>query len=129
VALQVFCFKHNRSINEFVNLIYHLSSTADKLGVPLGNLPSYIKQLENTVQRLDREIEDKRLEKQAALADCDATLELLEEFRANRPLFERNRKLREKLDEMTKLAGAYKREIDDENSTGNGKCQPQAWAW
>jgi hypothetical protein len=113
VALQVFCFKQNRSINEFVNLIYDLSSTADKLGVPLENLPSYIKQLESNAQRLDREIEDKRLEKQDALEDHDATLELLEEFSANRPLFETNQKLREQLDERTKVAGAYKREIDD----------------
>jgi hypothetical protein len=67
------------------------------------------------VHKLDREIEDKRLEKQDALADHDATLELLEEFSANRPSFERNQKLREQLDEMTKLAGAYKREIDDGN--------------
>jgi hypothetical protein len=42
VALQVLCFKQNRSISEFVNLVYNLSSTADKLGVPLENLPSYI---------------------------------------------------------------------------------------
>ena len=113
MALQVFCFKHNRSINEFVNLIYHLSSTADKLGVPLENLPSHIKQLESNVQRLDREIEDKRLEKEDALADHDVTLELLEEFSANRPLFQSNQKLKKQLDEMTKLAGAYKKEIDD----------------
>jgi transcriptional regulator with XRE-family HTH domain len=113
VALQVFCFKHNLSINEFANLVYDLSCTADKLGVPLENLPGYIKQLESNVQRLDREIEEKRLEKQDAIADHDATLDLLEEFSANRPLFKRNQKLKKQLDEMTKLAGAYKREIDD----------------
>ena len=113
VALQVLCFKQNRSINEFANLVYHLSSTADKLGIPLENLSNHIKQLESNVYKLDREIDDKRLEKQDALADYDATTELLEEFSANRPLFERNQKLREKLDEMTKLAGSYKREIDD----------------
>jgi hypothetical protein len=112
VALQVFCFKKNLSINEFANLVYDLSCTADKLGVPLKNLPSYIKQLESNVLRLDREIEVKRLEKKDALANYDATLELLEEFSANRPLFERNQKLRVQLDEMTKLAGSYKREID-----------------
>jgi hypothetical protein len=113
VALQVFCFKKNLSINEFANLVYDLSSTADKIGVSLENLPGYIKQLESSVQRLKREIEDKRLEKQDALADYDATLESLEEFSANRTLFERNQKLRIQLDKMTKLAGAYKREIDD----------------
>ena len=113
VALQVLCFKQNRSINEFANLVYHLSSTADKLGIPLENLSNHIKQLESNVYKLDREIDDKRLEKQDALADYDATTELLEEFSANRPLFERNQKLREKLDEMTKLAGSYKKEIDD----------------
>ena len=112
VALQVFCFKHNLSIKEFANLIYHLSSTADKLGVPLENLPNCIKQLQSNVNRLAEEIEDKKLEKQDAIADHDATLELLEEFSANRPLLETNQKLREQLDEMTKIALAYRREID-----------------
>jgi len=110
--LQVFCFKHNLSIKEFANLIYHLSSTADKLGVPLENLPNCIKQLQSNVNRLAEEIEDKKLEKQDAIADHDATLELLEEFSANRPLLETNQKLREQLDEMTKIALAYRREID-----------------
>jgi hypothetical protein len=112
VALQVFCFKHNLSIKEFANLVYDLSCIADKLGVPVENLPDYIKQLESSVNRLAEEIEQKKLEKQYALADYDATLELLEEFSANRPLLERNQKLREQLDEMTKIALAYRREID-----------------
>jgi hypothetical protein len=112
VAWQVFCFKKNLSIKEFANLVYDLSCIADKLGVPLENLPNYIKQLERNVQRLDREIEEKRLDKQDAIADHDATLELLEEFSANRPLLETNQKQREQLEEMTKIALAYRRELD-----------------
>jgi len=84
VALQVFCFKHNLSIKEFANRVYDLSCIADKLLIPLENLPNYIKQLESNVNRLAEEIEEKRLEKQDVLADYDATLELLEEYSANR---------------------------------------------
>ena len=40
VAIEVFCFKANFPIKEFVELVYDISSTADRLGVELENLPT-----------------------------------------------------------------------------------------
>jgi hypothetical protein len=47
VNLEVFCFKQNLSIKEFVNLVHDISWKAEILGVPLGKLPGHIKLLEN----------------------------------------------------------------------------------
>jgi hypothetical protein len=96
-GLLVFCFKQKLSIKDFVEVVYELSGTADRFDVPLESLPSYVKELENKVQTLEKEINEKRLEKQEALEDYDVTLESLEEYKANRPLFEENKKLREEL--------------------------------
>jgi hypothetical protein len=102
LALEVFCFKQKVSIKDFVDLVHQLYSIADRLGVPLEKLPTYVKELENEVNRVHEEIEDINLKKQRALEKSGATLELLEEFRHNLPLFETNQKLREQLDKMTK---------------------------
>ena len=67
VNLEVFCFKQNRSINEFVNLVHNISRVAEILAVPLDKFPSYIKQLESKLHRLTKEIEQKKLEKQDAI--------------------------------------------------------------
>jgi hypothetical protein len=77
VALQVFCFKQNLPIEDFVDVNHQLCYTANSLGVPLERLPSY-------VDELAEQIREKRLEKQEALKDYDVTLELLDEFSANR---------------------------------------------
>jgi hypothetical protein len=48
IALQVFCFKQNTSIKDFVNVVHQFRSTVNSLGVELKSLPSYVKQLEGT---------------------------------------------------------------------------------
>jgi chromosome segregation ATPase len=115
--LQVFCFKQNLSIKDFVDVVHQLRSTANSLGVALESLPSYIKQLEGRVHRLTKEIEEKRSDKQEALEDCDVTLEKLEEYIDDRPFFETNQKLKEQLDKVTREQDRYKQfttEIENE---------------
>ena len=53
---------------------------------------------------------------QEALEDYDVTLESLEEYMENRPLFETNEKLREQLDKVTKQRDNYKTQIAIEKS-------------
>lgn len=115
-GLVVFCFKQNLSIKDFVNVIHEICSTANKLGIPLDNLPSYVKELESNSHKLAEEIEEKRLEMQEALEDYDVTVELLEEYDANRPLFETNKKLREELAKVTKQRDDYNLQLAKEKS-------------
>ena len=62
------------------------------------------------------EIEEKKLEKQQALEDYDVTLESLEEYMENRPLFETNKKLRERLDKVTQERDDYKLQASKGNT-------------
>jgi transcriptional regulator with XRE-family HTH domain len=116
VALEVFCFKQKLPIKDFVELVYDLYRVANSLDVSLENLPGYVKQLENTIQTLIEEIQEKRLEKQEALEHYDVTLELLEEYDAERPLFEENKKLREELADARQERDFYKRQIESERA-------------
>ena len=99
IAFEVFCFKQKLSIKEFIDLVNHLYSVTERFGVLLEQLPGY-------VERLKEEIEDINLKKQNALENYATTLESLDEFRANRPLFETNQKLREVANRSGKNCGS-----------------------
>ncbi|HEY6886059.1 MAG TPA: hypothetical protein VI278_18660, partial [Nitrososphaeraceae archaeon] len=63
------------SIKDFVDDTHDLGHRANRIGIPLENLSSYVKRLEDTVHSLEEEIKQKRLEKEEALEDYDDTLE------------------------------------------------------
>ena len=94
VALEVFCFKKEQlSIEDFVSLITNMYSTADKLGIPLDRFPAYITELKDRIYALRNEIDQIEAKKQDALRDYEMTLELLQEYNANKPFILQMRKL------------------------------------
>jgi transcriptional regulator with XRE-family HTH domain len=97
VALEVFCFKGELSIEDFVSLITNMYNTADKLGVPLDRLPAYITELKDRFDALRNEIDQIEAKKQDALNDCNMTLELLQEYNANKPFIQRMRDVEQQL--------------------------------
>jgi hypothetical protein len=98
VDLEVLCFKKEQlSIEDFVSLITNIYSTADKLGIPLDRLPAYITELKDRIDALTKEIDQIEAKKQDALKDCDMTLELLQEYNANKPFILQMRKLKQQL--------------------------------
>ena len=113
VNLAVFCFKQNLSINEFVKLVHNISWTAEILGVPLEKLPGHIKQLENDLHMLTKQIEQKKLEKQNAFNDYGVTINLLEEFNKNKQLFETCQQQKLELDKVKQERDSYKKELEN----------------
>ena len=69
----------------------------------------------------------KRLEKQEALEDYDVTLELLEEYKANRPSFEENKKLREDLADARIERDFYKRQLESERANDLAEDYNECW--
>jgi transcriptional regulator with XRE-family HTH domain len=97
VALEVFCFKGELSIEDFVSLVTNMYNTADKLGVPLDRLPAYITELKDRIDALRNEIDQIEAKKQDAFNDCNMTLESLQEYNANKPFIQQIRKLKQQL--------------------------------
>ena len=110
-SLEVYCFKHNLSVKEFVDLVYRLSFIAyKKFGIPLEKLPDYVLQLEGEADTLTEQIAEKRLEmKKNVLAYYDDTATL--EYNANRSsLFEGNKRLTEELKKVSRERDMYLRD-------------------
>jgi CENP-B N-terminal DNA-binding domain len=114
VNLEVFCFKQNLPIKEFVNLVHNISLTAEKLGVPLEKFPGYTKQLENDLHVLRKQIEQKEMERQNAYHNYGVTINSLEEFNKNRQLFETCREHKLELDKIKQERDSSKKEIENE---------------
>jgi transcriptional regulator with XRE-family HTH domain len=112
VAFEVYCFKANLQIKEFIDLLYDLSSTADRLGVTLENLPSYIRELENDAHRLRKEVQEIKLQKQQELRESNVTLDSLEEYKKNRPLIATIQELKEQLDTTTRERDTFRTEVE-----------------
>jgi hypothetical protein len=94
----VFCFKKEQlSIEDFVSLITNMYNTADKLGVPLDRLPAHITELKDRFDALRNEIDQIEAKKQDALNDFNMTLELLQEYNANKPFIQRMRDVEQQL--------------------------------
>ena len=99
VALEVFCFKGELSMEDFVSLITNMYNTADKLGVPPDRLPAHITELGDRIDALRGELDQLEAKKQDALRYNEATAELLQEYNANKPFLQQIRKLRQQVAE------------------------------
>ena len=108
--LEVFCFKHNLSIKEFIDLVYRLAFIAyNKFRIPLESLPDYVQQLEGEADTLTEQIAEKKLEMKNVLAYYDGATTL--EYNANKSsLFEENKRLREELVKVSKQRDMYFRD-------------------
>ena len=114
VALEVFCFKGELSIEDFVSLITNMYNTADKLGVPLDRLPAHITELRDRIDALRGELDQLEAKKQDALKDCNMTLELLQEYNANKPFIQRMRELEQQLADKDEEIRKGKEELETE---------------
>jgi hypothetical protein len=115
-ALQLFCFRQNLSVKEFVEVIYGLSSESLKLGVPIDKLSMHIEQLKDDLAKLMREIEQTKLKKEAALRDHDhdVTLEQIENYRRNKPLFQKIQQIEQDLEYVKEERESYKQAAESE---------------
>ena len=110
-SLEVFCFKKELSIEDFVSLVTRMYSTADKLGIPLDRFPALITELGDRIDALRGELDQLEAKKQKALRDNEATAELLREYNANKPFIQQIRKLRQQVAEKEEEIAEKEEEI------------------
>jgi hypothetical protein len=99
VNLGVFCFKRGFSIDEFIDVIENMWSLKDKTKIPIEQLPNQLLQKQRHLESIEKEIQEIKFKKQLLLIDYNITPDTLEEFKTNRPLFEKYIKLKKELEE------------------------------
>jgi hypothetical protein len=114
VDLEVFFFREQLSIEDFVSLVTRLHNTADKLGIPLDKFPVYITELKDRIKVLRNEIDQLETKKQDALKDCGITLELLHEYNMYKPFIIQIRKLKQQVADTEEKLNKCEQHLEDE---------------
>jgi hypothetical protein len=117
VALEVFFFKQNLSIEDFTSLVTNMNNALEKLGIPLDRFPDYIKDLQRKIDALLEDQLEKK--KQLLLKDYEMTSESLQEYRSNKPLSLKIQKLERA------LADAEEADIKGRNNSRSNL----KWLW
>ena len=89
VNLAVFCFKRGFSIEEFVDMLENMSSLEHKIKIPIEQLPNELLQKQRHLESTEKETQEIKLKKQLLLNDYNITADTLEEYKTNRPSFEK----------------------------------------
>ena len=97
--LAVFCFKRGFSIEEFVDLIQDMSSLEHKIKIPIEQLPNELLQKQRHLESTEKKTQEIKLKKQLLLNDYNITADTLEEYKTNRPSFEKYIKLKKEFEE------------------------------
>jgi hypothetical protein len=64
MSLEVFCYKENLSVKQFFDCIHSMYLIAEKLGIPLEDIPVHIKQQGSSIKNPSHEIKYWELENQ-----------------------------------------------------------------
>ena len=99
VNLAVFCFKRGFSIEEFVDMIQDMSSLEHKIKIPIEQLPNELLQKQRHLESTEKKTQEIKLKKQLLLNDYNITADTLEEYKTNRPSFEKYIKLKKEFEE------------------------------
>jgi chromosome segregation ATPase len=100
---------------------------ADKVGVPLNEFPSYIEELKDKIDVLRKEINQAEKKKQDFLNDNKMTLELLQEYIANKPFLVTLENLKKQLANAKGRIRELEEELDNERRS-NVLEEQNAWS-
>jgi DNA repair exonuclease SbcCD ATPase subunit len=114
VEMEVLLFQKGSSPEDFFSLVTNMYNFADRVGVPLSEFPSYIEELKDRIKVLTEEINQAEKKKQDFLTDNKMTLELLQEYIANKPFRETLKNVEEKLAVAEERIRELEEELDAE---------------
>jgi hypothetical protein len=109
ITIEVLCFKHGMPVDQFFERVRDQSSLADKLGISIGAIPSYLVHLKRNIENQKEEIHRLQIETKNEVQRQGATMNLLREYQANMPKLRSNM---DELDKVTKERDSCQRELE-----------------
>ncbi len=94
------CFKRGLTGEEYFNNVDKVCALSKNLEMPLDELPNYITQQELELEKVEKETEDAKLKQHQVLQHYNVTMDILEEYKRDKPLIDHNKKLEKKLEEV-----------------------------
>jgi hypothetical protein len=112
--VDVYCFCHDLKPEEFINTINKVSVLSDNLGIPIDEIPEYIRQEEERLKEIRQEITDLQIAKMQLLQHHNITINTLREYERNKPLADNLTATKKELEKVKKERDSYKRGVERE---------------
>ncbi len=121
VALEVSCFKHGTSLNQFFERVKELYDFCDRQGTSVKNSLDHIIQFGNDIESQKKKLASLRLETKKQVERHGATMDQLREYQARKPLYEARKRELERVtkdrdlcqDELNKIIQKHDRKVLD----------------
>jgi chromosome segregation ATPase len=94
------CFKRGLTGEEYFNNVDEVYALSDNLQMPLDELPNYIIKEQLELQKVEEEIEDAKTKLRQVLQHYNVPMDILEEYKRDKPLIDRIKQLEKKLEEV-----------------------------
>ena len=91
--INIHCFKRRLIAGEFINIINKVSALSKNLGIPVEQLPDYIKK-KSELEKVKGETEDAEIKQLQVLQHYNVTMDDLEEYKRNIPLIDHIKQLK-----------------------------------
>jgi hypothetical protein len=112
--MDVHCFQHDLKSEEFVNTINKVCTISDNLGIPVDEMPEYIRQEEERLKEIRQEITDLQMAKMQVLQDHNVTINIIREYERNRPIADNLVATKTELEKVIKERDSYKKGLERE---------------
>ena len=112
--MDVHCFRRGVKPEEYINTINKVSVLSDNLGIPIDEIPEYIRQQEERLKEIRQEITDLQMSQMQVLQDHNVTANTLREYERNKPLADNLVATKKELEQVIKERDSYKKGLDHE---------------
>lgn len=126
ISIDEFVFHKELSPEDYYSLVTDMYNLADKVGVPLNEFPPYIKDLEHRIDVLREDIDQEEKKKQDFQNNNKETLDLLQEFIANKPFLITLQNLKEQLADANGRIRELEEELENERRSNDLEEQNSA---
>lgn len=117
--IEVHCFKRNLKFNEFIRLIGNISDISNNLEVAIDSLPKDVSQKKEELCQIVDKVVNLQMEKEDLLEDNKVTMEILLDYKKNRPAAEKIAATQRELENATIEMDS----MQDEITKGVGNTQ------
>ena len=99
---------------EFINTINKVSVLSDSLGIPIDEIPKYIRQEEERLKEIRQEITYLQMAQMQLLKDHSVTINTLREYERDRPVADNLVETKKELEQVIKERDSYKKDLEHE---------------
>jgi hypothetical protein len=111
-ALCVYCFNQRKTVPEFGNLVQSLFAIADKFGIILDDLPTYVGNLAGKATAIRKDLDLLRTKKEGLLQDYEVVIDVINDIICNGPyMLGAYQDMKTRLQESENEKNEYKTEL------------------